>query len=56
MYTNRKTTAQYNIRYTTPRELGKACGKLISMKFGLKDIVQLKTRNLLKIDDCGTPE
>ena len=56
LYTNRKTTAQYNIRYTTPRELGKACGKLISTKFGLEDIVQLKTRNLLKIDDYGTPE
>ena len=56
LYTNRKTTVQYNIRYTTPCELGKARGKLISMKFGLEDIVQLKTRNLLKINDYGTPE
>ena len=24
--------------YTTARELGKACGKLISMKFGLRDV------------------
>ena len=32
--------------YTTTREFGKACGKLISTKFVLVDIVQLKTRNL----------
>ena len=37
------------IPYTTARELGKAIGKLISMKFGLGDIVQLKTRNLYKV-------
>ena len=35
--------------YTTARQLGKACGKLISMKFVLGNIVQLKTRNLNKI-------
>ena len=34
--------------YTIARELGKACGKLISTKFVLGDIVQLKTRNLYK--------
>ena len=35
--------------YTTACELGKACGKLISTKFVLGDIVQLKTRNLYKV-------
>ena len=35
--------------YTTARELGKACRKLISTKFVLGDIVQLKTRNLYKV-------
>ena len=35
--------------YTTARELGKACGKLISTKFVLGDTVQLKTRNLYKV-------
>ena len=34
--------------YTIARELGKTCGKLISTKFVLRDIVQLKTRNLYK--------
>ena len=37
------------IPYTTARELGKTIGKLISTKFGLGDIVQLKTRNLYKV-------
>ena len=32
-----------------PRELGKACGKLISTKFVLEDVVQLETRNLDKV-------
>ena len=35
--------------YTAARDLGKTCGKLISMKFVLGDIVQLKTRNLYKV-------
>ena len=35
--------------YTTARELGKAYAKLISKKFGLGDIVQLKTRNVYKV-------
>ena len=35
--------------YTTTRELAKACRKLISTKFALGDIVQLKTRNLYKV-------
>ena len=35
--------------YTTARELGKACAKLISKKFGLGDIVQLKTRNVYEV-------
>ena len=35
--------------YTTAHEFEKACGKLVSMKFGLGDIVQLKTRNLYKV-------
>ena len=35
--------------HTTARGLGKACGKLISAKFVLGDIVQLKTRNLYKV-------
>ena len=40
-----------NLLNTTARELGKACGKLISMKFGLGDIVQLKSRNLYKVTE-----
>ena len=35
--------------YTIAHEFKKACGKLISMKSGLGDIVQLKTRNLYKV-------
>ena len=35
--------------YTIAHEFKKACGKLISMKSGLRDIVQLKTRNLYKV-------
>ena len=31
--------------YTAVREFEKACVNLISMKIGLRDIVQLKTRN-----------
>ena len=34
---------------TTARDLGKAWGKLISIKFGLGDTVQLKTKNLYKV-------
>ena len=40
-----------NVLNTTARELGKACGKLISMKFGLGDIVQLKSRNLYQVTE-----
>ena len=40
-----------NLLNTTARELGKACGKLISMKLGLGDIVQLKSRNLYKVTE-----
>ena len=40
--------------YTSVRELGKACGKLISTKFVLGDIVQLKTRNLYKVIEKQT--
>lgn len=35
--------------YTTARDLAKTCGKLISTKFVLGDIVQLKTRSLYKV-------
>ena len=35
--------------HTTARDLGKAWGKLISIKFGLGDTVQLKTKNLYKV-------
>ena len=35
--------------YTTARELAKTCGKLISTKFVLGDLVQLKTRHLYKV-------
>ena len=35
--------------YTTARELGKTCGKLISRKVVWGDIAQLKTRNLYKV-------
>ena len=43
--------------YTTARELGKAYAKLISKKFGLGDLVQLKLEmyiKSLKINDYGT--
>ena len=59
LYTSRKTVSCIKTKnsivllieklpYTIARELGKACGKLISTKFVLEDIVQLKTRNLYK--------
>ena len=32
--------------YSTTRQLAKVCGKLISTKFILGDVVQLKTRSL----------
>ena len=35
--------------YTTTLELEKGCKKLISVKFILGDIVQLKTRRLYKV-------
>ena len=35
--------------YTTTLELEKECKKLISVKFILGDIVQLKTRRLYKV-------
>ena len=38
-----------NLPYTTARKLAKVCGKLISTKFVMGNIVQLKTRNLYKI-------
>ena len=38
-----------NLPYTTARKLAKVCGKLISTKFVVGNIVQLKTRNLYKI-------
>ena len=40
--------------YTSARKLGKACRKLISTKFVLGDIVQLKTRNLYKVIEKQT--
>ena len=57
LYTNRKTVCYKNsivllikkLPYTTARELGKACRKLIPTKFALEHIVQLKTRNLHKV-------
>ena len=38
-----------NLSYTTARKFAKVCGKLISTKFVMGNIVQLKTRNLYKI-------
>ena len=38
-----------NLPYTTARKLAKVCGKLISTKFVMGNIDQLKTRNLYKI-------
>ena len=38
-----------NLPYTTARKLAKVCGKLISTKFVMGNIVQLKTRNLYRI-------
>ena len=38
-----------NLPYTTARKLARVCGKLISTKFVMENIVQLKTRNLYKI-------
>ena len=35
-----------SLPYTTARTLAKLCGKLISLKFVMGDIVRLKTRNL----------
>ena len=38
-----------NLPYTTALKLAKVCGKLISTKFVIGNIVQLKTRNLYRI-------
>ena len=38
-----------SLPYTTARKLAEVCGKLISTKFVMGNIVQLKTRNLYKI-------
>ena len=38
-----------NLPYTTARNLSKLCGKIISTKFVLGNIAQLKTRNIWKI-------
>ena len=38
-----------NLPYTTARNLSKLCGKIISTKFLLENIAQLKTRNINKI-------
>ena len=38
-----------NLPYTTARNLSKLCGKIISTKFVLGNIAQLKTRNINKI-------
>ena len=38
-----------NLTYTTARKLAKVCGKVISTKFVMGHIVQLKTRNLYEI-------
>ena len=41
-----------DLPYTTARKLAKLCGKLISTKFVLGDVIQLKTRWLYKIIDA----
>ena len=38
-----------NLPYATARNLSKRCGKIISTKFVLGNIAQLKTRNIYKI-------
>ena len=38
-----------NLTYTTACKLAKVCGKVISTKFVMGNIVQLKTRNLYEI-------
>ena len=38
-----------NLPYATARKLAKVCGKLISTKFVMGNIVQLKTRNRYRI-------
>ena len=38
-----------NLPYTTTQNLSKICGKIISAKFVLGNIAQLKTRNIYKI-------
>ena len=38
-----------NLPYTTARNLSKLCGRIISTKFVLGNIAQLKTRNVYKI-------
>ena len=38
-----------NLPYATARNLSKLCGKIISTKFVLGNIAQLKTRNIYKI-------
>ena len=41
----------YNLPYSSARKIAKLCGKLISAKFVLGNIVQLKTRRLYKVID-----
>jgi len=43
-----------NLPYSTARNIAKLCGKIISTKFILGDIVQLKTRNLYKVIKTAT--
>ena len=43
-----------SLPYTTARTLAKLCGKILSTKFVLGTIVQLKTRRLYKIIDFRT--
>ena len=38
-----------NLPYTTAQNLSKLCGKIISTKFVLGKVAQLKTRNTYKI-------
>ena len=38
-----------NLPYTTAQNLSKLCGKIISTKFVLGNVAQLKTRNTYKI-------
>ena len=46
-------TCLKNLPYTTPRKLAKICGKIISTKLVLQNVVQLKTRRLYYAIDKG---